>query len=497
MVTAEVARAAQPEANWQDTIQKFRTDNPAKHIILFIGDGMQFAHEIATSRYLFGRDQGLLFHTFPFKHNVTTWDVTTYNRYAGSPAYDPSAIDPSVGYDPTKGGPTPYPRNADLIDDAYFLTTIAGKESATDSASAATAWATGYKTEDGNIAWLPGDPVGGSIPTVAEILRSAKGMAIGVVSTVPFSHATPAAHVSHNVSRNNYLEIAQEILTDVKPEVVIGGGHPSFNSNGFQYISQPTYDTVKADPNYVVAERQTGVDGGVSLLQAAQQAAAQGRKLFGLYGGAGGNFESPVPLDAPGLPTVQRATIESPTLSQATLAALHVLSRDEDGFFVMIEQGDIDWANHANDFQRMVGTTWDLGEAVRAAVDFVNRVGDDVTWDNTLILVTADHANSYTRLVETLGAGDLPTQDGSCSYGGPACTYPDGDVTYGTENHTNELVRLYAVSNGATLLSKHVQSWYSCHKIVDNTQIFHVMTAAAGAPQPSPLTVIPVGATCN
>ena len=62
--------------------------------------------------------------------------------------------------------------------------------------------------------------------TIAELLREKKGYAIGVVSTVPFTHATPAAHVSHNKSRDNYTAIGTEILTAVKPEVVIGGGHP-------------------------------------------------------------------------------------------------------------------------------------------------------------------------------------------------------------------------------------------------------------------------------
>jgi len=92
-----------------------------------------------------------------------------------------------------------------------------------------------------------------------------------------------------------------------------------------------------------------------------------------------------------------------------------VLSQDPNGFFLMIEQGDIDWANHANDYQRMIGTTWDLHEAVQTAIDYVNRPGDGIKWSNTLLLVTSDHANSYMRLDDNkkLGAGDLPQQDGT------------------------------------------------------------------------------------
>lgn len=464
------------------------TSGPAKHIILFIGDGMNIEHEIATSRYLYGEDFGLAFHSLPYQGNVATWDVTTYKYWSGG-SYDPTAILTRYGYDPVRGGKVPYPLGPELWGAQAYHTA-----KATDSASAATAWATGYKTDDGNIAWLSGDPENGALTTIAELLRDKLGYAIGVVSTVPFSHATPAAHVSHNVSRNNYHAIAEEILTLVKPEVVIGGGYPAGSScdepANSTYISAETYAAVCDDEDYVVVTRSSEVDGGVSLLTAAQQAADRGKKLFGLYGGPGGNFESPVPHDLPGTPLVTRAAIENPLLRDTVQAALKVLGEDQEGFFLMAEQGDIDWANHANDFSRMVGTTWDLHEAVQTVIDYVNRPGDGMDWGNTLLMVTSDHSNSYMRLIETLGAGDLPAQEGSCGYGGPACTYPEGEVTYGSTGHTNELTRLYGVGAGAMrLLSKAEGLWYPCTDIIDNTQLFHVMTAAAGVPQDSPLTV--------
>lgn len=349
-----------------------------RHVILFIGDGMQLEHEIATSRYLYGKDYALSFHGMPYKANVTTWDVSTYNNYAttlGQSLYDPNAIVPSIGYDPTRGGFRPYPLQKFGIDDDYFLSPTY----ATDSASAATAWATGYKTDGGNIAWLPGDPANGAIKTIAEILREQKNFSIGVVSTVPFSHATPAAHVAHNVNRNNYHAIADEIIRITKPEVVIGGGHPSYDGDDSltegEYMPSELYNDLKTGviTDYVFVERENGKDGAQSLLAGAQEAVGTGKKLFGLFGGVGGNFESPVPNDFPGTPYVRRATIENPLLTDATLAALKVLSQDPEGFFVMVEQGDIDWANHANDYARMVGTTWDLHQAVQATIDFVNQ----------------------------------------------------------------------------------------------------------------------------
>ena len=462
----------------------------AKHIILMVGDGMNIEHEIATSRYLYGKGYDLSFHGLPFQANVATWDVSTYKHWSGG-SYDPNAINPLLGYDPAKGGKVPYPIGPELPSaQAYHMA------KATDSASAATAWATGYKTDDGNIAWLPGDPNGGALKTIAELLREKKGYAIGVVSTVPFTHATPAAHVSHNMSRNNYHAISEEILTTVKPEVVIGGGYAAGSScaspSATTYISQAAYTAVCNDTDYRVVTRAAGVDGGIALLEAAQYAAKNGKKLFGLFGGSGGNFESPEPNDLPGTPLVSQATRENPTFAEASLSALKVLSQDPDGFFVMLEQGDIDWANHANDFQRMVGTTKDLNDGVQAVIDFINQPGDDIDWGNTLLIVTSDHSNSYMRNQEKLAAGDLPQQIGAgiCGYGGPACTYPDGEVTYGTTNHTNELVRFYAMGAGTMKFHKYEGAWYKGTRILDNTQMFHMMMEAAGEKMKSPLKIV-------
>ena len=194
------------------------------------------------------------------------------------------------------------------------------------------------------------------------------------------------------------------------------------------------------------------------------------------------HFESLQANDFPGTPLVKQATVENPTLAEASLAALKVLSQDSDGFFVAIEQGDIDWANHGNDFQRMVGTTKDLNDAVQTIIDFVNQPDDGIDWSNTLLIVTSDHSNSYMRNQEVLGAGDLPQQ----SKTSPP-SYPDGEVTYGSTNHTNELVRLYAMGTGIQKFSRYEGKWYRGTRILDNTQLFHMMMEAAGEPMPSPL----------
>ena len=379
--------------------------------------------------------------------------------------------------------------------DTYFAQS--GKWPSTDSASAITAMVTGEKTDAGNIAWQSGDPVNGEIKTIAETLRDDLGFAIGVASTVPFSHATPAGVVSHNVNRNNYQDIAHEILFDTQPDVVIGGGldglfakavtnaakaDTDLNDNGFN----DDYDAFKAGTDgtdYVFVERASGTDGGTALADAAAQVnLANGDKLFGLFGTSSGNFEYYEVADTPGTATLTRSTTdgtpgvdEDPTMTEMTSAALSVLNQDQDGFFAMFEQGDIDWTNHANDYENMVGGVVDLENAVTAAENLVTSGTEGMNWSNTLMIVTSDHSNSYLRLQDELGKGNLPVQTVVAG----KQTYADGEVTYSTTGHTNELTSLQARGAGAELFNEYAGELYPGTNIVDNTKIYEVMMSAA------------------
>ncbi|NTU57876.1 MAG: hypothetical protein HGB00_02995 [Chlorobiaceae bacterium] len=380
--------------------------------------------------------------------------------------------------------------------DAYF--SLAGVWPSTDSASAATAIGSGVKTDGGNLAWQTGDPVNGEITTIAETLRADLGFAIGVVSTVPFSHATPAAFVSHNVNRNNYQDVAHEILFKTQPDVVIGGGLDSLfakavtnaakadtdlDHNGFN----DDYDAFKAGTDgtpYTFVERATGVDGGTALEVAASQVdLAAGDKLFGLFGTSAGNFEYYNVSDTPGTVTITRSTTdttpsvdEDPTLSEMTSTTLSVLNQDKDGFFVMFEQGDIDWSNHVNGYENMVGGVYDLEQAVNTAETVVGSGANGLNWSNTLMIVTSDHSNSYMRLQQELGKGNLPVE----VVGASKSTYPtSSEVTYASLGHTNELVTLQARGAGAELFKQYAGSMYPGTNIVDDTQIYQVMMTAA------------------
>jgi alkaline phosphatase len=469
-----------------------------KHVILFIGDGMNVQHEIAASRYLYGKDFGLAWYEWGGRPNTfagysATWDVTTYNKYAGAVTYAPPVTPASLGaniattgYDPSKGGLSPfttesYPYLPDnLASNVYYLTKITGKEPATDSASAGTALSTGFKTNDGNLAWKPSELANDKLTTIAETLRAENGFAIGIASTVQFSHATPASFASHNVNRDNYSQIADEIINAVQPEVVIGGGHPLY------FGATPDYNYVGGSANwnkllsygtpYLLAQRLPGVNGATTLANvAANVSLANNQKLMGVYGGFGGGFEYNLPANAPGAPAVMRGSTENPTLKDVTQSSLQVLRQDPDGFFVMFEQGNIDWANHANNFQNMVGEIWDLDQAVRSVqTSLDNPAAGGPSWNDTLVIVTADHSNDYLRLPGWLGKGELPQQDNS----GALPTYPNGEVIYSTGNHTNELVTLAARGKGANLFNQYAGTWFANSRILDNTQVYQVMLDA-------------------
>lgn len=438
-----------------------------RHIILMIGDGMQTAHEVAASRYLYDTDFALAFHAFPDKGYKTTWDLNTYSQRAaevGAPAYSPEFFEPKIGYDPERGGGAPYP----VLEDndarrSYFSS--GGIWPHPDSAATATAMSTGIKTYSAAIAWRPDGGENGALETSPQLLRRYYGMSVGFVTTVPFSHATPAAFFAHSRGRGSVRPIAKEMLTSTRPDVLIGGGFES------GYYDAEDLEQAVASNEYVYAHLDEGVDGNDSVLAAAVRANQEGKRLLAIYGGGDdSSFPSPVPVDNPGNPKVERREVGSPTLANASVAALEVLSRDPDGFFLLIEQGDIDWANHNNDFSRMIGCVSDLDSAVRSVVAFVDRSNDSVDWSNTTLIVTADHANSYMRFVKPLHKGDLPAQSGS--------NYPDGEITYGTTGHTSELVSVYAKGFAAAKIHDY-QNVYPDYQILDDTSIYRVTLDAA------------------
>ncbi len=335
---------------------------------------------------------------------------------------------------------------------------------------------TGEKTYSSAIGWSIDDE---PMTLAPELLRERYQMSIGLISTVPISHATPAAFFAHNPSRGNAPDIAEEILMDVRPEVVIGGG---WNDPG--YIRDVDLDRALATDEWVAALPQAESDIDVAsadnaLLAASIRANQKGKRLLALYAsGSGGSLAAPVPVDNPGAPQIDTSQLERPTLPTASIAALEVLSRDPEGFFLLIEQGHIDWANHQSRFDPMIGTVWELDEAVKAVIEFVDRPGDDLDWSNTTLIVTADHANGFMRFNTTMGKGDLPRMIIDAAVSGLP-TYPDGEISYrASGSHTLEMTDVYVRGRAAAKVRDY-KDIYPGSRIIDNTSIFRLILDAA------------------
>ncbi|MCX7922429.1 MAG: alkaline phosphatase [Clostridia bacterium] len=239
----------------------------------------------------------------------------------------------------------------------------------TDSAPAASAMATGYKTSDKFISILPekvtmpGVPplnTGDSLRPAATVLEGAKlqGKAVGLVATSNIQNATPAAFSSHARSRSEYDSIAeQQVFNNL--DVVLSAG---------TYFLSP--ETRKDKEDLIRILKNTGYD---FITTPAQMAKTKSDKVWGAFDPESLAYD------------MDRDPSKQPSLSEMTEKAISVLSRDEDGFFLMVEGSKIDWAAHANDPIGVISDVLAFDKAIKAAVDFAKKDG------NTVVIACADH----------------------------------------------------------------------------------------------------------
>ena len=116
--------------------------------------------------------------------------------------------------------------------------------------------------------------------------------------------------------------------------------------------------------------------------------------------------------------------------------ALNVLGQDEDGFHLMIEGGAIDWTGHANDISRNIEEQQDFNKAVDSVIAWVEQ---NSSWDETLLIVTADHETGYLS-----GQDELPNWK---ALTGEAGQVPDHGWYSG--NHTNQVVPVFFKGAGS------------------------------------------------
>ncbi len=274
-------------------------------------------------------------------------------------------------------------------------TTWSADHFVTDSAASGTAYATGQKTLNGAVSVSPG---GETLKTVLEHAED-RGMATGLVVTCSITHATPAVFVAHVAGREDDLEIARQIAeSDV--EVLFGGGRSFFlprADGGARNDGANLLDVLRSKMPVALS-------------------AEEFRKL--------GDTDRAAALLAPEHPGTARE--RDPDLRELTEKALEILSRDEDGFFLMVEGSQIDWAGHEKEHDWLVDEALDFDRAVGAVMDFAERDG------NTLVVVTADHETGGYALLD--GALERRT-----------VTRPH----FACDDHTASMVPLFAYGPGS------------------------------------------------
>ncbi|WP_404356058.1 alkaline phosphatase [Cytobacillus firmus] len=230
------------------------------------------------------------------------------------------------------------------------------EQNVTDSASAATAMSAGIKTYNNAIAV---DNDGSEVKTVLEAAKE-QGKATGLVATSEITHATPASFGSHDESRQNMNAIADDYYDELingkhKVDVLLGGG---------------TDLLVRKDRN--IAE-EFKKDGFSYVTNRKELLADKNEQVLGLFAERG-------------MPKMIDRTEDTPSLKDMTASAIERLNKDKDGFFLMVEGSQVDWAGHDNDIVSAMSEMEDFEKAFKAAIEFAKKD------KHTLVVATADHS---------------------------------------------------------------------------------------------------------
>ena len=241
------------------------------------------------------------------------------------------------------------------------------------------------------------DRIGNPVETILEKAKKI-GKATGLVSDTRISHATPAAFASHQRHRSLENEIALEMLSSNNVDVMLSGGlqhwlpvtvndnKALFHSFG-KRVNEPSLPLISVRDDeqdlLALAEKQ-----GYSLVFNNRQLQLEnGKKVLGLFASSG-------MMDA--IAYKQTNQPAEPSLAEMTQKALELLGKDPEGFFLMVEGGQIDWAGHNNDAGTLLHEMLRFEQAVAEVYEWVKGRND------TLVVITADHETggfgfSYSR----------------------------------------------------------------------------------------------------
>ena len=446
------------------------TDAADKNVILFVADGAGYNTWAVTSMYQGRWDTAK-------KKSSQVYDGPGWLAYACSTfPLNTSVVptgrgtqDAAVVYDPAKawGGREAYT----WLSAAY-----------TDSAAAATALSTGQKSYNNAINWSDlKKPIS---PTLTEAAK-AVGKSVGIVTTVSWSHATPAAvSHAHNVDRDNYVEIANQMLDGGFIDVIMGAGNPDYDNNGAPVKGKKEFKYVGGEAMWKAIEVARARPGATykgfrpistkaefeSLLMGRTPPKVLGTAQVGTtlqQARRGKNTANPA-QDTP-------LNSNVPTLATMAEGALNVLDENPRGFFLLVEGGAVDFANHNQQPGRMIQEQVDFLAAVEAVVDWVEARSN---WQETLMIITADHetgllwgARSEKVAFDPIvgrGAGRVP------------------DLKYNSKKHANGLVPVFGKGAGSELLPRLVVGTDPVRgEYVDNTGVGKVLLFALGAGAPT------------
>ena len=270
----------------------------------------------------------------------------------------------------------------------------------TDSAAGGTAIATGHKTNNGMIG-MNADSI--AVPSMLEIF-SDRGMKTGVIATSYITHATPASFVAKNINRNNYEEIAADFANSDKVDLLIGGGRNHFNKR-------------KDNVNLIEKMQSDGWNYYDTLINVDTSA----NKIIVL---ADDNHLPPY-------------SVRGNFLPDATSIALRNL-KNENGFFLMVEGSQIDFACHDKDSTYLINEMNDFNNTINVVLEFAEEN------PNTLVIVTADHETGGLTIVD------------------PDENYTKTNLHFSNGIHTPLLVPIFAFGPEANRFTG----------IMDNTDIF-------------------------
>lgn len=406
------------------------------NIIIMIADGGGYNQFLASNYYTYGESVSDIYERFP-----VSFPVCTAPAQSGKFKSD-IGLSWNTAYNSGK-----------IYSDSLWRTI-----GVTGSAAAATAMATGRKTYNGSIGTDVYFKPMMSITEKAEEL----GKSTGVVTTVPFSHATPAAFVAHNILRSNYEEIAREMI-ESKVDIIFGCGNPDYDNSGnksdkkdYKFVGGENYwkSFISGDNSgrKLITSKQAFLD----LMNNPTQS-----KLLGLpevYT----TLQEDRGVDKTAIPYKIPLNTNIPNLKEMSIAALNSLNLNKNGFFLMIEGGAIDWASHSNYKGRMIEEQIDFNNAVKAVYDWIEK---NSNWNETLLIITADHEtgyisglNGFNSEIINNGKGKLPT------------------FQFNSIHHTNVLVPLYAKGIGADLFDDYADEVDSLRGYyIQNSEIGQIM----------------------